>query len=161
MSSDNNDICPEESVPQSDRSPGVVQDEEPLARIISSRTHLKNGSVSDDFFTVRDLLKRDGWSFVRLHYADNRQMRTFSERYTQEKPGREYVGYVQVQTAEVRKIKNDGKRALCVIDDAQENFREHALAQKSRPYNKGDARAIRKQLKDAVKLIPAQKSPAD
>ena len=155
MSLNGSGVCPEEYAPQSADSPGIVRDEEMLARIISKRAHLKNGIVSDDFFTLEDLRTRDGWSFVRRHYADDQRMRKIGEQRVKEKSGREYVGYVQIQTAHIRAIRRDDKQALCVIDDAQKDYKEHALVQKSAPCGKADARAIRKKLKDAAQFVRA------
>ena len=142
MSIDREGVCPEENKPQSDSPFGVVVGGELLARVVSPSEE-SNGRVKRSALRIRDLTESDGWSFVRYSHATD--MESVINRV---KGGAAPdCRCANVKASDVRAILNEREhQALCVIDNAQEGFPEHALAKRSAEYEPADARKIRNQL---------------
>ena len=141
MSIDREGVCPEENKPQSDSPFGAVRGGELLARVVSP-SEVSKGRVQRSALMIKDLTERDGWSFVRHSHATD--MESVINRV---KGGAPDCRCATVKTSDVRGISNEREhQALCVIDNAQEGFPEHALAKRSVEYKPADAREIRNQL---------------
>ena len=123
--------CPEEEV--SHGVHGVVKDAELLASIVLFETVGDDSLLTDESLTVRDFIKRDGWSFVRVGFADM-QCILNAHAARNKKKSSDY-GYALVKASDIRGILYDKKQSVCVIDDPLP-FPEHALGQQSRTFTR-------------------------
>ena len=148
MSLDEKGICPEEKKPQSKSPFGVVGDGEVLARVVPL-SMVVGDIVSKSALMIKDLTENDGWSFVRQDRTADMECVMKHMKGNNAPKCRCAI----VETSQVRGIKNSlQEQALCVIDDAQENFPEHALAKQSVKYERADVREIRSELLRRLKL---------
>ena len=161
MPSNDKGACLKEKFAQSDSSLGVVQNNEVLARIILSPVHIKNAEIASSLFPIKDLLERNGWSFVRKQHLDNRRINRIGKLHAAKGSSRKYAGYAKIQASDIRGIRHKNcEQAICVIDDAQKDCDEHALAQASRAFKAQPsaealmkAREIRKKVMDLIEAV--------
>ena len=140
MSSDTR-TCPEEEV--SHGVHGVVENAELLARIVPFKAVGDDSLLAKESLTVRDFIKSDGWSFVRVGFADM-QCILNAHAARNKKKSSDY-GYALVKASDIRGILHDKKQSVCVIDDPLP-FPEHALGQQSRTFTRDEAYKIREKL---------------
>jgi hypothetical protein len=114
-------------------SPGTVQHNELLARLIFSPIHIDevDGSVKEAAFSdVQD----KGLSVNRLTSSNAEEIDKIGEekakqdKLSESKRDREYLGVVMASAGEIRAIKNPGSdgRAFCIYDTALKNNISHA-----------------------------------
>lgn len=150
-------VCPEEKVAQSDARFGVVRDEETLARIVRP-AHMVGGKVDIARLFNVDQLQKSGWSLIRKDHVNDGGIPRLVKRLDEKiQNPREYAGYAQIQTADVRAIQDAGRQALCVID-VDENFEEHALIKESKSRSRSATRKIRKKMHDSIRVVLANAS---
>ncbi|NDA63121.1 MAG: hypothetical protein EBX50_13940 [Chitinophagia bacterium] len=112
---------------QSQFSPGLVRDDESLARLQFHPEHIKDGQVIETAISIQDLTDR-GYSIARkVHiipdtFAEN--ARRMMEKVPEQRSG---VQVSVFETSKIRELKfNDTERAFVVVDDALENDIAHA-----------------------------------
>ena len=113
---------------QSAYSPGVVQDEEELLRIIFHPEHISdNGDVLPTAIALEDLRSR-GFSVDRRQHAQRNIMQQTVECLRNRQPNHRQVDFIaQLLCEAVREMQdNDQERAFIVIDTACETNIAHA-----------------------------------
>ena len=154
--------CPEEKLAHSSLSPGPVLDCEQLGRFLYRNDHLTaDGDVAPAALPITDLLdpSREGLSVGRLFHLTASDIRCLVADYEGRHPANTFYGFGVVLTARLRQLLSiHGRRALCVIDDAQDGFPAHALLQLSdrRAYDKGSVRRLRSRLLDLITVRRAE-----
>jgi hypothetical protein len=137
----------DESHPQSAYSPGVVQDEEELPRIIFYPEHIVDNIVQPSAIALDDLRSR-GFSVDRRQYAqqDIMQQNIANLRNRQQEARQvDYIARLQCRT--VRNIQDsDAERAFIVIDTAYEINIAHASIYSAKPRTDAHLRRLRNQL---------------
>lgn len=130
--------CVEENERQSHHSPGVIRDEERLARFIWRREHVADdGKLAPAAFPVADLLDRGrgGLSVARLGHmmpSDvQRQIDAFVGRVGNE-GAKTAKGMAVAETRDIRAIRTDSVRTFCVVDDGRPDFQAHAAIRLAR-----------------------------
>ncbi len=133
--------------PQSAYSPGVVQDEEELLRIIFYPEHIIDNIVQPSAIALEDLRSR-GFSVDRRQYAqqDILQQNVANLRNRQQEARQvDYIAQLQCKT--VRNIQdNNAERAFIVIDTAYEMNMSHASIYSAKPRTDADLRRLRNRL---------------
>ncbi|MEN8217983.1 MAG: hypothetical protein ABFS56_16770 [Pseudomonadota bacterium] len=113
--------CEQHSV--SSYSPGIVQDDEYLVRLIFSPTHFNEQTGKLKPFAFLDC-KDKGLSVNRLQYTSVDELKQTAAFIS---CGRQIVGVVVAQCADIRAIVDEeNQRAFCVYDTATKNNQSHA-----------------------------------
>ena len=137
---------------QSHLSPGPVLDHEELGRFLYRPEHLTpDGKVTPAAFPTKELLEPDqkGLSLGRLHHLSAQDIRRRAAEYEARARANRFFGLGVVRAARVRELRTpQGRRELCVVDDALPEFVAHALLQLADrgAYDKGSVRRVRQQL---------------
>lgn len=154
--------CPEEKTARSSLSPGPVLDWEELGRFLYRDDHLTpDGDVAPAALPTTDLLdpSREGLSLGRLFHLTAQDIRCLGAEYEGRHPANKFYGFGVVLTASVRQLlTKHGRRALCVVDDARDEFPAHALVRLADrgAYNRGSVRRLRSQLLDLLTVRRAE-----
>ena len=116
--------CEEESV--SEHSPARVSDDEVLVRIIfnpifvDQRDHLKPAYFQS---VVKDFTDR-GLSVNRKGYLTERVLTARLQHHPSNR--HDYIRFIAVRCGDLRRLRFNGKRAICVYDSATEEDLSHA-----------------------------------
>jgi mRNA-degrading endonuclease RelE of RelBE toxin-antitoxin system len=123
-----------ESIKQNNFSPGVVIDEEEIARVIFSPIHYDNGKILPTAFE-QVLYKQQGMSVLRLGHDFNNSLEKTIEQL--QKSGiNNYIGYVSASVHDIRKIRYKDYRLFYILDTATSNKKGHADIIAIRPHDK-------------------------
>ena len=154
--------CPEETAAQSVSGPGPVLDGEELGRFIYRDDHLMaDGHLSPAALPTSDLLdpQRAGLSVGRLGHLTAHDIRLLVAEREQKAPTSRFGGCGVAVTVDLRNLRTrDGRRELCVVDDAVDGFSAHALVRLANPgaYGKGSVRRLRRRLLDLFRFRPSR-----
>lgn len=154
------ECCVEEGTQQSEHSPGVVEDQERLARFIYTEHHVddETGELKAGAFPLDDLMeaRRQGISLWRLGYMTLDELRKRGRAFEEAGNGRRFRGIGCGQTIDVRELNDDlGVRALCVIDDGLPDGPAHVLAVRSADQNRSALKKVRGRLLDIFSPVKA------
>ena len=140
--------CAAERVQQSELSPGTVEDDEPLGRFISHKSHLMpDGRLATAAFRIADITKSNGYSVMRLSGVSFEIYETTARRQLRRPEGWCPLGVAVAECESVRAIRDQrGSRLFCVVDDGLPNFELHALIRPRQRLNKRAARLLRTEL---------------
>lgn len=134
---------------QSDHSPGVVRDEERLARVVLPE-HLDRttGGLKPTAFRIDDLMDpARGLSLVRMAHTTVDELGRHAARLMSRRPDRSAEGVVVAETASIRAIRDDNQhRALCVLDDGDVELQAHAIAIRSGEQDRLSLKKVREHL---------------
>jgi hypothetical protein len=125
--------CTAERVQQSDHSPGLIKDDEDLAKIIYHRDQIdfETGELKPGAFSMTDLMTR-GLSLVRLRHITVEELQRRGEEFAARRDENRLQGVGVASAGQVRSLRGaEGRQALCVIDDGKPDFRAHAIAIRS------------------------------
>ena len=148
--------CPDEATARSVGGPGRVLDGEELGRFVFRDDHLtEDGRLTPAALPTSDLLdpQREGLSVGRLIHLTACDIRRLAAAHVHRAPTNRFRGFGVVATADVRNLRTqDGRRELCVVDDARPEFTAHALVQLANPgaYRKSSVRRLRRRLLDLL-----------
>jgi len=119
-------LCDCEQTPRSCYSPGVVEDDEVLLRvIIAPRDINKDGFLAPTAIQTKDLLTR-GWSLVRRGHSTLQETDNFASELAK---GQSVHGVGVISAEQVRVVLDPtGQRVFCVYDDALKALKAHASA---------------------------------
>ena len=130
-------------------SPGPVQDQEPLLRIIIEPDHISEGRIQPSAVQLRDLTQR-GLSIHRREYTTEQEVRTATQALTGRPTAagrRRLEGLASFTAGAVRYIRNQERQAFVVIDTALPDNRAHASIYLASPQvSQSLAREMREQL---------------
>ena len=153
--------CPEEATAQSVSGLGPVLDGEELGRFLYRDDHLTaDGYLTPAALPTNDLLdpRRAGISVGRLDHLTADDIRCLFVARERRTPPNGFRGCGVAVTANVRDLRaDDGRRELCVVDDATDGFDAHALVRLANPgaYTKASVRRLRGRLLDLFSFRPA------
>ena len=122
--------CIEENQQQSVHSPGIVRDEERLARFVWRSDHLaEGGALAPAAFSVQEFLdpSRGGLSVARLDHMTREEARKRVDAFVDSTSANQIKGIAVAETKIVRAIRKSNARIFCVLDDGQSDFRAHAV----------------------------------
>jgi hypothetical protein len=133
--------------PQSAYSPGVVQDEEELLRIIFYPEHIVDNIVQPSAIALDDL-RSGGFSVDRRQYAQQDIMQQNIANLRNRQQEARQVDYIaRLQCRSVRNIQDrNAERAFIVIDTAYEINIAHASIYSAKPRTDAHLRRLRNQL---------------
>lgn len=143
------DLCECEREKQSPHSPGIVSNDESLAKTVYYPGHVDDDDrITPDAFSLEDLKTR-GVSVDRLAHVDFAVMAEGGKQRA-ERQDAEPRGYCEVLTADLRQIRDQetDQRTLCVRDTALETDPAHADFIRSADQNRTVLRALRGDLPD-------------
>ena len=123
-------------------SPGVVLDSEVLLREMFNPQHIVDGNVVVTAVPLTEL-RSAGFSVHRKEHVSFESVKESMERrLLRPRRGEPWKdeGVAEILTGEVRGLRNDGERALVVIDTALSDNRGHASIYAAKP-ELGDAHA--------------------
>ena len=130
-------------------SPGTVQDQEALLRIIIEPDHISQGRIQPSAVQLRDLTQR-GLSVHRREYTTRREVRTAAQAMADRTTAagrRRLEGLASFTAGAVRAIRNQERQAFVVIDTALPDNRAHASIYLASPQvSQSVAREMREQL---------------
>ena len=109
-------------------SPGPVQDQETLLRIIIEPDHINEGRIQPSAVQLRDLTQR-GLSVHRREYTTEQEIRTAAQALADRTTAagrRRLEGLASFTAGVVRDIRNLERQAFVVIDTALPNNMAHA-----------------------------------
>lgn len=113
--------CEQNSV--SSYSPGIVEDDEYLIRLIFSPTHFNEDTGKLKPFAFFDC-KDKGLSVNRMRYTSIEELKNTAAFISH---GRKIIGVVVAKCADIRAIiDEEGNRAFCIYDTATKNNKSHA-----------------------------------
>ncbi len=117
--------CPKEATSQSEHSPGLVKDEEPIVYALVDPLTSKDGSVKD---FSKSQLKSGTLSVCRAAHCTAVEAQECILDPLLSKPDRKFEGAVWARCESIRGIKLGSSEvgAFCVHDDALENYAAHA-----------------------------------
>ena len=134
-------------------SPGPVQDQETLLRIIIDPDHIKDGRIQPSAIQLRDLTQR-GLSVHRREYASRQEIQRIVQAMlgrTTTAGTRRLEGLAIFTTGAVRAIRNQDQQAFVVIDTAETENRAHASIYLAYPQVRPSfAREMREQLLNLI-----------
>jgi len=113
-------ICEQHSI--SSYSPGIVQDEEYLIRLIFSPTHFNEQTGQLKPFAFFDC-KDKGLSVNRMQYTSVEELKQTAAFISH---GRKIIGVVVAKCADIRAVLDESERAFCIYDTATKNNPSHA-----------------------------------
>lgn len=150
------EVCPAENEQQSEHSPGVIEDEERLVKVIHSPEHYdqEKGTIKPGAFSAEDLhnLNR-GLSLDRILHSSRESLQERAETLTGKKKERLLEGFATTIAEKIRQITHsDGERALCVIDDGLKENPAHSICIRAGDQTKSKMRGIRGKLMDVFDL---------
>ncbi len=121
--------CPAELEPVSEYSPGIVLNEEYLARLIFTPIHVddETGEVNAAAFSdVKD--KRLSVNRIQHISRPDLAQKGCTKAETDKAAGkeREFVGVIESACLDIRSIKVERNQSFCVVDTALENDTSHA-----------------------------------
>ena len=154
--------CPEEAAARSMGGPGPVLDDEELCRFLYRDDHLSaDGRLTPAALPTSDLLdpQREGLSVGRLAYLTAYDVGRMVSAREQRASANQFSGGGVAATADFRSLRTrDGRRELCVVDDARDGFNAHALLRLANPaaYNKASVRRLRERLINLFSFRPAR-----
>lgn len=111
-----------------DISPGLVEDDEPLLRLIFNPDHFRDGLLQPSAIPMKDLKER-GFSVDRLRHVTQEFVEDSISRFlarTFNNLPRESEGVACFQARDVRDIRDNGTQVFVVIDKALQNNQGHA-----------------------------------
>lgn len=150
--------CADERAARSRGSPGRILDDEGLARFLYREEHVApDGRLAPAAIPTSDLLEpqRECLSVARLQHLTAAGFRQLLADRQEKSTHNIFMGCGVALTADIRDLRSDdGRRELCVVDDAREGFAAHALLQLAHPegYGRGSVRRLRKRLIDLLDL---------
>ena len=142
--------CPEELCQQSEHSPGVVENEEDIARIVIAPEHIDAATreLKPGAFRIQHLKDR-GLSLVRMQHADQQSVESRAAALAERRIGTTVEGLGVTLANNIRSLRDDEERqALCVLDDGDEDFPPHAIAIRSADQSDSSLRKLRGDLID-------------
>lgn len=154
--------CLEEATPRLAGGPGSVLDDEELCQFLYRDDYLSaDGRLTPAALPTSDLLdpQREGLSVGRLAYLTARDIRSLVAEREQRASANQFSGGGVAITADFRRLRtHDGRRELCVVDDARDGFNAHALLRLATPgaYNKASVRRMRERLINLFRFRPAR-----
>ena len=152
--------CIEEKQRQSVHSPGIVRDEERLARFVWRSEHLaEDGNLAPAAFPVQDFLehRRGGLSVARLDHMTPVELRRQMGILVTRTNAKKSKGMAVAEKRAVRAIRNkSGARVFCVIDAGLPDFQAHAATRLAdhESMNRSSMRRVRKQLMRSFAFQP-------
>lgn len=130
-------------------SPGPVQDQETLLRIIIEPDHINEGRIQPSAVQLRDLTQR-GLSVHRREYTTEQEVRTAAQTLADRTTAagrRRLEGLASFTAGAVRDIRNLERQAFVVIDTALPDNMAHASIYLASPQvSQSLAREMREQL---------------
>jgi hypothetical protein len=136
-----------ESIKYNRFSPGVVIDEEEIARVIFSPKHYDNGEILATAF--EQILTSQGMSILRLEYDfDSTLKRTI--KLLQKDDINNYIGYVSANVHDIRTIVYENYRLFYILDTATSDRIGHADIFSIRPHD--EISLPKKALKNYIRL---------
>lgn len=154
-------IC--ETKSQSVYSPGLVGDDESIARLIFSPIHIDGqGKVLPAAFSDVDVPGR-GLSVNRYAHCTSEELLNLARAKEamdrdKGKPDREYKGFVVAGVRPVRDITNEGLQAFCVKDTSLKDNISHADVDQDcscHDLSKSERRRLRRQLQKEFSSHPS------
>lgn len=118
--------CVKEQTSQSEHSPGLVRNDEPIVYALVDPLSFEQGSIKA---LKHDRLKKSELSVCRATYVTGEQAKALTtDVMIASNATRTDEGFAWAICSEIREIKLDaiGKFAFCVIDDAYAHFPAHA-----------------------------------
>lgn len=117
--------CPKEATSQSEHSPGLVKDEEPIVYALVDPLTSKDGSVKD---FSKSQLKSGTLSVCRAAHCTAEEAHECILTPLLKNPDRKFEGAVWARCQSIRSIKLGSSEvgAFCVHDDALESYAAHA-----------------------------------
>lgn len=130
--------------PQSDYSPGIVQNQETLLRAMFQPEHIVDGKVIVTAIALEDLKDR-GFSIDRFSCACRTKLESIINQQMTKKPDRRQACTIaRFLCHHVREIHtSEGERAFLVIDTACHCHISHASIYAARPHGKAYLRQLR------------------
>lgn len=126
---DDDQECPAELEPVTEYSPGVVLDEERLARLVFTPIHVDEETGEVNAAAFNDV-KDKGLSINRLeHITKSGLVQKGYEKAAADKAigkKREFLGVIETLCSSVRSIYTANQRAFCVVDTALIHDSSHA-----------------------------------
>lgn len=107
----------------SDHSPGIVTDDEVLARVLFSPKHYENGEIVASAF--EQIFDPGGFSVLRKN-DDFEESLKRTIKLLQKDDENEYFGYVCAQVFEIRYIVHNTYRIFYIRDTATKDRKSHA-----------------------------------
>ena len=155
--------CSIENQTVSEFSPGVVGDDEDVARNVYSPIHINNetGEVLPTFFSD---VKDKGLSVNRIEHVSAQGMREMGliklkTDLANGKTDRTYEGFVRAKADNIRAVSDENGRSFCVLDTALEGNVSHAdVCQSMGIRTRSENKEIRKKLYDIFSGEPQKYS---
>ena len=122
------DECPKELESQHHASPGVVEDDEVIIYVLIDPDLYENGSLKKSAFS-KSTLKKKELSVCRGHHSAAAEAKEkIFEPQAIKQPERKLIGAYNTVCSSIRGllICDTESRAICVIDDASDDFVGHA-----------------------------------
>lgn len=141
--------CPEELCQQSKHSPGIVENEEDIARIVIAPEHIDTATreLKPGAFRIQHL--KGGLSLVRMQHADQQSVESRAVALAERRDELTVEGLGITVACEIRSLRDEEERqALCVLDDGEEDFPAHAMAIRSADQSDSSLRKLRGELID-------------
>ena len=153
----NREECLEERRQQSVYSPGIVRDDESLARFVSrSEYFAPDGKLATAVFPVQDFLepRRGGLSLARLDHMSREEIRQRAEASADHANGGPTNSMAVAKTQRIRALRSNDARLFCVVDDGLLDFHAHAVTHLAdrRSASRSSARRARMLLMQAFSL---------
>jgi hypothetical protein len=136
-----------ESVKYNGFSPGIVINEEEIARVIFSPKHYDNGEILATAF--EQILHNRGMSVLRLEYDFNTSLKRTIE-LLQKDDVNNYIGYVSANVHDIRTIVYEDYRLFYILDTATDDRTGHADIFAIRPHE--EISLPKKALKNYIRL---------
>ena len=153
--------CPEEAVARVPDGPGVVLDGEQIVRLVLRDEHwTADGCLTPAALPTSDLLEpeREGLSVNRLSHMTHEELDRIVGGYEKRDPRNKLCGCGVVSASGVRKLRADGLRVFCVVDDPRDGIDSHALVRLAGQarYSKGSVKRLRRRLIDLLTSCSAE-----
>lgn len=118
--------CEAELVQQSEHSPGVVQDDENIAYVLVDPDLWASGTLAAAAFSKSKL--SDGMSVYRpRHCTAEEAVDHIVKPQLHRNPMRALAGCLVASTRNIRALQEKNRRAVCVLDDGEQQFPAHAI----------------------------------
>jgi hypothetical protein len=119
--------CPKECSQQQPHSPGVVLADEPIVYILLQPDHWAEGLLTAAAF-AKSRLSSGTLSVCRAaRCTADEANASIVQPQLQKDSRRVLVGALRARCSDIREIKVEAQRAVCVIDDGLANFPAHAV----------------------------------
>lgn len=149
-------LC-EREVQKPDYSPDIVNDNEVIGYVLINPDHWEDGVLSSAAFS-KSKLKAGSLSVSRIDHTSAEDIQNnIIKPYIQKNPQRAFVGILVARCSKIRALKAvypQNSRAICVIDDGNENDPAHAHlsfsdhSKENGYWNRNDRMTIRASLKE-------------